>query len=607
MTPRRTRPRVERLDARDLPSVTFRFDYSLDTSGFFAAPERRAALEQAGFVLTNQLNDTLSAVRPSGSNTWSVSLTIPATGQTVTKPGLAIAADEIVVYATGSAFPGGQLGYTAPTTYTATGSPEWVATVKNRGEAAGEFAPWGGLVSFGTGVPWHFGSGTPPATAYDFRSAAQHELLHILGFGAGNPAFERLVSGGLYRGAYATAIAGAAIPVVGAGGHADHWAAGVRSHGAVPVMAEHLRPGETRLATALDYAVLADLGWQVDLIPADVPPGTMTPIGTAPNGDPLYTDSRDPSPMIPVVDPSAGPFVVAVGAGEGSPPTVTGYDAKGRVAFSRTVFDPTYTGGVRVAVADFNGDGTPDLVVGTGVGTATFVRVLNGTTGGELFSVAPFESRYRGGVFLAAGDITGDGRADLAIAAGAGGGPRVRVFGGAGLAQLADFFTIEDANFRGGTRPALADFTGDGRADLAVAAGAGGGPRVAVYDGVSFVTGPRPRKLLGDFYVGDVAKSDGAYLATGDTNGDGTPDLIASAGPTVTVFDGRDLGRNRRTTVAVTISPATADSRGGARIAAADVNNDGKADILTFATLRSTPTQAVAYSGITRQILGFDI
>ena len=98
MTPLRTRPRGERLDARDLPSVTFRFDYSLDTTGFFAAPERRAALEQAGFVLTNQLNDSLAAVRPSGANAWTVSLTNPATGQTVTKSDLAINADEIVVY-----------------------------------------------------------------------------------------------------------------------------------------------------------------------------------------------------------------------------------------------------------------------------------------------------------------------------------------------------------------------------------------------------------------------------------------------------------------------------------------------------------------------------
>lgn len=607
MTPLRTRPRVERLDDRDLPSVTFRFDYSLDTAGFFAAPERRAALEQAGFAITNQLNDSLAAVRPSGSNAWSVTLTNPATGQVVSKTGLNVAADEIVVYATGSAFSGGQLGATAPTTYTATGTAEWLAAVKNRGEATGEFAPWGGMVSFGTGVSWHFGTGAPPATAYDFRSVAQHELLHVLGFGAGNPAFERLVSGGFYRGAYATAIAGAPIPVGGEGGHPDHWAATVRSHGAVPVMADDLRPGEARLVTALDYAALVDLGWQVDLIPTDVPAGTIIPIGTSPNGEPIYTDSRDPSPMLPVANPAAGPFVVAVGAGEGQAPTVIGYDAQGRVAFAKTVFDSSFTGGVRVAVADFNADGTLDLVVGTGVGTSSLVRVLNGRTGGELFSVVPFESRYTGGVFLAAGDITGDGRADLAIAAGSGGGPRVRIFGGAGLTQLADFFTIEDANFRGGTRPALADFTGDGRAELVVAAGSGGGPRVAIYDGASITAATTPRKLFGDFYVGDVAKSDGAYLAIGDTNGDGTPDLLASAGPNVTVFDGKDLGRNHRTTATVTVSPATADGRGGARIAAADIDNDGKADILTFATLRSTATQVAAYSAVTRQLLGFDI
>ena len=276
-------------------------------------------------------------------------------------------------------------------------------------------------------------------------------------------------------------------------------------------------------------------------------------------------------------------------------------------AFTKQVFESSVTGGVRVAVADFNADGTPDLVVGTGVGVTTRVRVINGKTGFDLFTIQPFESRFTGGVFVAAGDITGDGKADLAIAAGTGGGPRVRVFGGASLGQLADFFTIEDANFRGGVRPALADFTGDGRADLVVAAGIGGGPRVAAYNGVSLKANTVPEKIVADFFVGIPAFSDGAYLATGDTNGDGIPDLVTSAGPTVTVFDGKELGINKRITVNATFTPPTADSRSGARLAVADVSGDGKADVITFAAFRSTARQTAAYSPITKQLLGFEI
>ena len=64
----------------------------------------------------------------------------------------------------------------------------------------------------------------------------------------------------------------------------------------------------------------------------------------------------------------------------------------------------------------------------------------------------------------------------------------VAVYGGAKLAagtpaEIARFLGIEDANFRGGARSAVGDVNGDGTPDLLVAAGFGGGPRVAVYNG----------------------------------------------------------------------------------------------------------------------------
>lgn len=615
MKPRRARFRVESLEQRDNPSVSFHFDYSLDTGGFFNDPAKRAALEQAGFAITSQLNDSLSAITPSGSNSWNVTVVNPLTGLPRTFSQLSVNADEIVVYAVGGSLAAGQLGYTAPTSYTANGTSEWLRSIQNRGEALGEFAPWGGMVEFNSLVNWNLSSASPTSTQFDFQSAAQHELMHILGFGAGNPVFEQFVSNGLYVGPNVTAIAGGPIAVVGDashGNHPDHWVPGTTIYGEKPVMLPQLLAGEKRLMTAIDLAALADMGWTVDLIPTHTMPPSSTsptygnPIGYTATGEPIYSTSQNPSPMVPVTTPP-GPFVVAVGASEGSAPTVTGYDKSGRVVFVKTVFENSMTGGVRVAVADFNGDGTLDLAVGTGIGFATRVRVIDGVTSNELFTIRPFETSFTGGVFLAAGDITGDGKADLAIAAGTGGGPRVRVFGGATMAPLADFFAIEDAQFRGGTRTALADFTGDGKADLVVAAGIGGGPRVAVYEGTSFQTGIAPKKYVNDFFTGTPALSDGAFLATGDTNGDGIPELVTSAGPTVTVYDGKELGRNKRTVINATFAPPTADSRSGARIVVADISGDSKGDIITFASLKSSLRQVAAYSPLTMQLLGYDI
>ena len=103
---------------------------------------------------------------------------------------------------------------------------------------------------------------------------------------------------------------------------------------------------------------------------------------------------------------------------------------------------------------------------------------LDGSPDGtERFRLDAFLG-FTGGVYVAAGDVTGDGVADLAVTPDEGGGPRVRVLSGRGFGPVADFSGIDDPNFRGGARAAVGDVSRDGVADLVVAAGFGGGPRV---------------------------------------------------------------------------------------------------------------------------------
>ncbi len=300
-------------------------------------------------------------------------------------------------------------------------------------------------------------------------------------------------------------------------------------------------------------------------------------------GDANYTAATSVLQNLSVTRPTeslVGVSQFAVGSDAGGS-NVTLFNADKSVRFSVTAF-PGFTGGVRTVSADFNGDGVADLIIGTGPGRATQVRILDGKSLAELFSVDPFEASFTGGVYVSAGDVTGDGIPDLAITPDEGGGPRVDIYSGAvGFPKLTAFFGIDDTSFRGGARSAIADMTGDGVADLIVVAGFGGGPRVAAFDGKS-LTGT-PVKIFGDFFAFEQALRNGIFVTAGDINGDGFADLIAGGGPgggpRVLAFDGKSLLTNEYVNLA-NFFGGDVNSRGGIRVAVKNLDGDTKADLV---------------------------
>jgi uncharacterized delta-60 repeat protein len=258
---------------------------------------------------------------------------------------------------------------------------------------------------------------------------------------------------------------------------------------------------------------------------------------------------------------------------------------------------PNYFGPVRTAIADFNGDGSEDYAYGVGPGGGSLIRVVDGDTGADLVGItSTIEAGFTGGVFLAAGDIDNDGKAELAVSPDQGGGGRIQVFsvGGGQLIQVDNFFGIEDLSFRGGARVAMGDVDGDGFQELVVGAGFGGGPRVAIFDGLGLLErAANPPKLVGDFFAfpgtDAVTLRNGVFVALGDLDGDGRADLVfgggPGGGPRVFALDGFNVAGGavaeaQANPLANFFVNNDVTSRGGIRIALKDVDFDDRADLV---------------------------
>ncbi|OWK36653.1 Flagellar hook-length control protein FliK [Fimbriiglobus ruber] len=362
------------------------------------------------------------------------------------------------------------------------------------------------------------------------------------------------------------------------------------------------------------------------IVPPTSPPPPVVPPTSPPPSPPVVPPVSSPpavppvSPPPPAVPPTPKTALVgypefAVGADAGGTGTVSVYNADGSVANIATPFGASYTAGVRVAVADLNNDGSPELIAGTGPGVENQVVILDGTTHQQLASFEPFEATFTDGVFVTTGDVNGDGVPDLIVTPDQSGGPIVAVYDGAALGrgqvvQLARFFGINDPNFRGGDRAALGDINGDGVADLIVSAGFGGGPRVAIYNGATIASGA-PTELMPDFFAFESSLRNGVYVTAGDLTGKGYADLIFGAGP-------GGAPRVRAVDPAVLLSAAgnfqslddpavsgagLADffsgdptTRGGARVAVANLDGDAKADVIVGSGT-GTASTVTAYTG----------
>jgi hypothetical protein len=285
-------------------------------------------------------------------------------------------------------------------------------------------------------------------------------------------------------------------------------------------------------------------------------------------------------------------YIIA-GSGPGSPGTVHVFNVKTLAqVFSLVPYGSTFTGGVHVAKGDVNGDNQQDIIVAPGAGTSPLVKVYDGTNGKLMKQFMAFDPAFKAGVWVAAGDVNGDGAADIIVGAG-GVAPEVKVFDGKTGVQLIDFMAINKATptspwYSGGIRVAAGDVNGDGFSDIITAPGKGTADVVKVWDGSN--VGTLGTTSVIRQFAAFSGWTGGLFVATGNVNGDAFADVIV--GPDsgrradVLIFDGA-TGKMSSTFIAV--NDPTRPSQvftdpswnAGVHVAGVDLNNDGLDEVLT--------------------------
>lgn len=231
----------------------------------------------------------------------------------------------------------------------------------------------------------------------------------------------------------------------------------------------------------------------------------------------------------PVKKSQVGSNSIVVAPAKGAPPLVRVFSPQGEERTSFLAFGEGFQGGIRLALGDVDGDRVDEIVVVPGPGGGPQVRIfeLDGTLRSQFFAM---ESSLRHGLYVATGDLDGDGDEEIAVSTDAGGNGAVKFFDlfGETFGYLHPF----DATALS-VRVALGDIDGDGKSELISTLGAGLAPRIRIHRSEG--------TFVREFNAYAETFDKGVFVGAGDLDGDGIDEIVTGVdnggGPHVRIFD----------------------------------------------------------------------
>ena len=248
--------------------------------------------------------------------------------------------------------------------------------------------------------------------------------------------------------------------------------------------------------------------------------------------DGTYTQAATPS----IQGPTSYPIVSADFNGDGIPDLAVPLYGSNQIAILLGKGNGTFANPImasvpgfpvdvtQLVVADFNGDGIPDLAVIDSDNSV--VDILLGDGAGSFTSETTNPPISGIPSHFVTGDFNGDGKADLAVAQNDG---TVAILLGNGDGTFAASGSVNSGI--SGSPIAVADFNGDGKLDIAVAAGSG------TSEAVIILTGNGDGTFNSPFSGPSPTSTSVTWIQVADFNQDGTPDVVlADSSGSATVF-----------------------------------------------------------------------